>query len=64
MRNCENKLMLFEQKLEKVNAAMVLLESKVSTFIYLHITIFYYYVPNSVKYIFANHLRNYFLLKM
>ncbi|KAJ0175872.1 hypothetical protein K1T71_009031 [Dendrolimus kikuchii] len=31
MRNCENKLMLFEQKLEKVNAAMILLESKLSS---------------------------------
>lgn len=30
-RTCENKLMLFEQKLEKVNATMVLLESKLSS---------------------------------
>lgn len=29
MRNCENKLMQFERKLEKVNASMVLLEAKV-----------------------------------
>lgn len=31
MRNCEQKLMQFERKLEKVNAAMVLLESKLSS---------------------------------
>jgi WASH complex subunit CCDC53 len=32
-KRCEQKLMLFENKLEKVEAAMVLLEARVSIFI-------------------------------